>query len=70
MRDSAKVSCEGLHVQLAAKLFCLKTSMVYSIFMSHMVTNSLVAFSSDDDAVAFGLSRSLATVKKPTNILS
>ena len=30
MRDSIKFFCEGLHVQLAAKLFCLETFfMVY-----------------------------------------
>ena len=31
MWDSAKVFREGLHVQFAAKLFCLETFMVYSI---------------------------------------
>ena len=31
MWDSVKVFCEGLHVQLAAKLFCLKIFMVYGI---------------------------------------
>ena len=30
-----KFFCEGLRVQLAAKLFCLKTFMVYSV---HYVT--------------------------------
>ena len=29
MRDSAKVFHKGLHVQITAKLFCLKTFMVY-----------------------------------------
>ena len=32
MWDFAKVFCEGLHVQLAAKLFCLENFMVYDIF--------------------------------------
>ena len=31
MWDSVKVFHEGLHVQLAAKLFCLETFMVYGI---------------------------------------
>ena len=29
MRDSVKVFCKGLRVQLATKLFCLETFMVY-----------------------------------------
>ena len=29
MRDSVKVFCEGLHIQLATKLFCLETFMAY-----------------------------------------
>ena len=29
MRDSTKVFHKGLHVQLATKLFCLKTFLVY-----------------------------------------
>ena len=33
MWDSAKVFCEALCMQLAANLFCLKTFMVYSIFI-------------------------------------
>ena len=28
MWDSVKFFCEGLHIQLAAKLFCLETFMV------------------------------------------
>ena len=28
MRDSAKVFCKGLHVQLVMKLLCLETFMV------------------------------------------
>ena len=33
-RDSVKVFHEGLHVQLAVKLFCLKTFMVYGSYIA------------------------------------
>ena len=36
MRDSAKVFREGLHVQLATKLFYLETFMVYSMYVPHL----------------------------------
>ena len=40
MWDSAKVFHEGLHVQLAAKLFCLENFMVYSTFGSFQHTGN------------------------------
>ena len=35
---SVKVFCKGLHVQLAAKLLCLKSFMVYGICFLQGIT--------------------------------
>ena len=42
MWDSTKVLCEGLHVQLAAKLFCHETFIMYGILQIPLETFSQV----------------------------